>query len=63
MLTPCGPVLAVSPAPQRLTLGTLRRRNSNLQKRIDKKADTRKAKREKKLARPGFEGRASGFIS
>lgn len=38
------------------------RRNDNLQARVTAKADKKKAKREKKLLRPGFEGRRSGFI-
>lgn len=38
------------------------RRNDNLQARVTAKADKKRAKREKKLLRPGFEGRRSGFI-
>ena len=39
------------------------RRQDNLQRRVDKKLDTKKARREKKLMRPGFEGRRDTFIS
>jgi hypothetical protein len=39
------------------------RRQENLQARATAKADKRKAKREKKLLRPGFEGRREGFIT
>ena len=38
------------------------RRTDNLQARATAKADRKKEKREKKLLRPGFEGRKSGFI-
>lgn len=38
------------------------RRTDNLQARVTAKAEKKKAKREKKLLRPGFEGRRSGFI-
>ena len=38
------------------------RRNANLQRRVDKKVETKKAKREKKLMRPGFEGRRDTFL-
>jgi hypothetical protein len=39
------------------------RRKDNLAARTKTKLDNRKAKREKKLLRAGFEGRKSGFIS
>lgn len=39
-----------------------KKRTDNLQARVTAKADKKKAKREKKLLRPGFEGRRSGFI-
>jgi hypothetical protein len=35
------------------------RRESNLQKRVDSKKATKLARREKKLMRPGFEGRTA----
>ena len=38
------------------------RRKDNLQKRSTQRVDTKKAKREKKLLRAGFEGRKAGFI-
>lgn len=39
------------------------KRRTNLQRRVDAKKDAKKAKREKKLLRAGFEGRKSGFIA
>lgn len=42
---------------------TMRRRNDNLNKRVQAKMDKKKAKREKKLMRAGFEGRKAGFIN
>ena len=41
---------------------TVRRRTDNLQARITGKVEKKKAKREKKLLRAGFEGRKEGFI-
>lgn len=38
------------------------RRQENLQARITGKIEKKKEKRDKKLLRPGFEGRKSGFI-
>ena len=39
------------------------KRRTNLQRRVDAKKDAKKAKREKKLLRAGFEGRKQGFIA
>lgn len=38
------------------------RRVGNLKARADGKIERKKEKREKKLLRPGFEGRKAGFI-
>lgn len=38
------------------------RRTDNLQSRVDTKVANKKAAREKKLLRAGFEGRKTGFI-
>lgn len=38
-------------------------RTEQLQKRVQQKRDNRIAKREKKLLRPGFEGRKAGFLN
>jgi len=40
-----------------------RRRKDNLAARSKTKQDNKKAKREKKLLRAGFEGRKAGFIA
>jgi hypothetical protein len=48
-----------SPVPP----NTLRRRRENIGARVTAKADKKKAKREKKLLRAGFEGRKAGFIA
>lgn len=39
------------------------KRRTNLQRRVDAKKEAKKAKREKKLLRAGFEGRKQGFIA
>lgn len=39
------------------------RRKGNLAARAKTKSDNKKAKREKKLLRAGFEGRKAGFIA
>ena len=58
-LVPCALVAALASL---LTQRAGCRRNANLQRRVDKKVETKKAKREKKLMRPGFEGRRDTFL-